>query len=66
MTDEEKLGRIKARIEMIQCERRKPKRERVVGLIGACLREIEDILSDVEAIYAIERDGKADAQPKAG
>lgn len=66
MTDAEKLGRIKARIEMIQTERRKPKRERIVGLIGSCLRGIEDMLSDVEAIYAIKVEGAADAQHKAG
>jgi hypothetical protein len=66
VTDEEKLGRIKACIEMIQCERRKPKRKRIVGLIGACLHEMEGMLSAVEAIYAIEWDGKAGAQHKAG
>jgi hypothetical protein len=66
VTDAEKLGRIKACVEMIQCERRKPKRKRIVGLIGACLHKMEGMLSDVEAIYAIEWDGKTDAQYKAG
>lgn len=54
MTDTEKLGRIKARVQMIQGERRKPKRKRVVGLIGACLRDIEGMLAEVEAVYAIK------------
>jgi hypothetical protein len=66
MDNAEKLGRIKARVAMIQEERRKPKRKRVVGLIGACLREIEDMLSGVEAIYAIKVEVVADAQHKAG
>jgi hypothetical protein len=54
MTDAEKLGRIKSRVQMIQEERRKPKRKRVVGLVGACLREIEGMLAEVDAIYAIK------------
>lgn len=53
MDDTEKLGRIKARVLMIQEERRKPKRKRIVGLIGACLRDIESMLAEVEAIYVL-------------
>lgn len=53
MTDAEKLGRIKARVQMIQEERRKPKRKRVVGLVGACLRDIEIMLSEIQAVYVI-------------
>ncbi|MFM0243754.1 hypothetical protein [Paraburkholderia sediminicola] len=53
MDNAEKLGRIKARVAMIQEERRKPKRKRVVGLIGSCLRDIDSLLAGVEPIYAL-------------
>jgi len=66
MTDSEKLGRIKARVAMIQEERRKPKRKRVFGLIGSCLHDIENMLSGVEAIYAIKGSEIADAPQTAG
>lgn len=66
MTDAEKLGRIKARVAMIQEERRKPKRKRVIGLIGSCLNDIESLLSEVNAIYTVKGKNTTGAQRRAG